>query len=306
MKNSKNIAAAAFAALVICLMSASAVFAQHGRASRPSVSTTIVINEIYGGAGCGNPNCSTYKNDYIELKNISGLPVDISGWSVQYASATGSSWTSKTDIPTPTILLAGDTYLIAEAFGTNGINDLPTPNLTGTIALKADAGKVALVNNTTALTGTCPTGSQIIDLVGYGATASCYETARAPAPSMTNSISRNASGTDTDDNSVDFTAGTPSPMAAQYPTAAEASVSGRVVTANGNGIRNVLISITGGNTPQRLIARTGSFGYYRIDGLEAGNTYVITIQSKNYTFAEPSRVITVNDSLTDIDFTALP
>jgi len=67
----------------------------------------------------------------------------------------------------------------------------------------------------------------------------------------------------------------------------------------------VLISITGGNTPQRLIARTGSFGYYRIDGLEAGNTYVITIQSKNYTFAEPSRVITVNDSLTDIDFTAL-
>ncbi|MBE7516768.1 MAG: carboxypeptidase regulatory-like domain-containing protein [Chloracidobacterium sp.] len=88
-------------------------------------------------------------------------------------------------------------------------------------------------------------------------------------------------------------------------TAAPASVSGRVVTANGNGIRNVLISITGGNTPQRLIARTGSFGYYRIDGLEAGNTYVITIQSKNYTFAEPSRVITVNDSLTDIDFTAL-
>ncbi|MBE7516770.1 MAG: carboxypeptidase regulatory-like domain-containing protein [Chloracidobacterium sp.] len=107
---------------------------------------------------------------------------------------------------------------------------------------------------------------------------------------------------------VGFTGGTPDIGAKEMltPTASAVSVSGRVTTANGNGIRNVLISITGGNTPQRLIARTGSFGYYRIDGLEAGNTYVITIQSKNYTFAEPSRVITVNDSLTDIDFTALP
>ena len=66
---------------------------------------------------------------------------------------------------------------IQEAAGTGGTVSLPTPDATGNIAMAAGAGKVALVNTTTALSIACPTGASIIDFVGYGSTANCF---RAP------------------------------------------------------------------------------------------------------------------------------
>jgi predicted extracellular nuclease len=78
--------------------------------------------------------------------------------------------------------------------------------------MSATAAKVAVLNVTTALTGACPTGAQIIDLVGYGATANCSETAVAPAPSTTTADIRAGGGcTDSDNNSTDFTAIAPNP-----------------------------------------------------------------------------------------------
>ena len=102
--------------------------------------------------------------------------------------------------------------LVAESFGANGVNTLPTPDVTGTIAMSATAAKVALVNTTTALTGACPTGATIVDLIGYGTTPNCFETALAPAPSTTTADVRGTNGcTETDNNSTDFTATTPNP-----------------------------------------------------------------------------------------------
>jgi hypothetical protein len=173
----------------------------------PTVSTTVVISQIYGGAGCGTAGCSTWQNDYIELHNVSGSAVDLTGYSVQYSSATGGSWTNRTNLPSVT-LQPGEYYLIAEGAGANGVSAIPTPDATGSIAMSATAGKIALVNNTTALTGSCPTGAGIVDFVGYGTTANCYEgTGPASAPSTTNAIFRNSNGcSDTDDNAADFTA----------------------------------------------------------------------------------------------------
>ncbi len=177
----------------------------------PSVpSTTIVISQVYGGAGCGTAGCSTYKNDYIELFNRGSAPQSLNGWSVQYAAATGTAWqvTNLTNVT----LQPGQYYLVAEGAGANGVNNIPTADATGTIAMSATAAKVALVNTTTALSGSCPTGAQIVDLVGYGATASCFETAVAPAPSTTTADVRAGAGcTETDNNSTDFTATTPNP-----------------------------------------------------------------------------------------------
>jgi len=90
------------------------------------------------------------------------------------------------------------------------------------------------------------------------------------------------------------------------PTASEVSVSGRVLTANGQGIRNARVSVSGNTLPQRLYAMTGPFGFYRIDGLEAGETYVVTVGAKTYVFQVPSRVITLADSVEDLDFIAQP
>ena len=98
-----------------------------------------------------------------------------------------------------------------------------------------------------------------------------------------------------------------SPFALAFlgPTAAAASVSGRVTTAGGNGIRNADIALIGSDGVTRR-AVTSSFGYFRFDDIPTGENYVIRIASKRYVFAQPTRVIAVNDELADVDFVAEP
>jgi len=82
------------------------------------------------------------------------------------------------------------------------------------------------------------------------------------------------------------------------PTAAGVSISGRVLSADGRGLRNAFVYLTD-NTGRTRTTRTGTFGYYRFDGIEAGQVAVIGVNSKLYQF-EP-RVLVVNDSLSDVN-----
>jgi uncharacterized delta-60 repeat protein len=84
--------------------------------------------------------------------------------------------------------------------------------------------------------------------------------------------------------------------------AENATIGGRISTASGRAIRNVTLQISGGNLTQPKIARTNSFGYYRFQDLEVGQIYVVSIAAKRYTFANPSRVITLNENLDGEDF----
>ncbi|HEX8162024.1 MAG TPA: lamin tail domain-containing protein [Pyrinomonadaceae bacterium] len=203
------------AACVLCFVLASAQAAL-------AVSPNVVISQVYGGAGCGTAGCSTYQNDFIELFNRGTTPVSVNGWSVQYAAAAGTSW--QVTVLTNFTLQPGQYYLVAESSSANGVNPLPTPDASGTIAMSATAAKVALVNTTTALSGACPTGAQIVDLVGYGATATCFEGAGpAPAPSTTTADIRKGAGRiDTDNNNLDFDAATPTPRNSASPTVSTA------------------------------------------------------------------------------------
>lgn len=183
----------------------------------PDASPKLVISQIFGGGGnSGAP----FRNDFIEIFNNGTSPVNLAGWSVQYASATASTW-SVTPL-TSFILLPGQYYLIQESSGgSNGVL-LPSPEATGTIAMAAGSGKVALVKNSNALTGTCPNDVNIIDLVGYGNTANCF---RGPAPaaaaSNSNALLRATNGcTDTRNNVTDFAVGVPNPRNTKSPTAA--------------------------------------------------------------------------------------
>lgn len=175
-----------------------------------AVSTTpqVVISQVYGGGGNSG---AAYMNDFIELFNRGTSSVNLTGWSVQYASATGTSWTNTTALTNVT-LAPGQYYLIKGASGGAVGAVLPTPDATGTINMSATTGKVALVNSTTALTGACPTGTSIIDFVGFG-TANCFEgTATTPAPSNSTAVLRGSNGcTDNNENSSDFASGTPTP-----------------------------------------------------------------------------------------------
>jgi len=169
--------------------------------------TNLTISQVYGGGGNSG---ATYINDFIEIYNAGTATVNLSGYAVQYASASGSTWsvTALTGTIAP-----GAHYLIQEAAGSGGTTSLPTPQVIGTIAMSATAGKIALTSSATALTVSNPVGtSTVVDFVGYG-TANAYEgTGAAPAPSATTSDLRAGNGaTDTDNNAADFTAGTVNP-----------------------------------------------------------------------------------------------
>jgi Calx-beta domain/Carboxypeptidase regulatory-like domain len=86
------------------------------------------------------------------------------------------------------------------------------------------------------------------------------------------------------------------------PTAANISISGRVLNANGRAIPRAVISVTNQNGEQQT-ARTNPFGFYRFSEIPAGQIYVITAVSKRYTFAS-SHVFSATENLTDVDFFA--
>jgi hypothetical protein len=167
------------------------------------------ISQAYGGGGNTG---ATFKNDFIELYNAGSSAVSLAGWSIQYSS---SSATTATNTIT---LLSGSIgpkqyFLIQEAAGTGGTQNLPTPDVTGTIAMSGTAFKLALVNNSTPLIGSTPANSTgIVDYVGVGS-ANIYEgSGTAPAPSNTTAIFRKNGGeTDSNNNASDFETGTPNP-----------------------------------------------------------------------------------------------
>jgi hypothetical protein len=96
----------------------------------------------------------------------------------------------------------------------------------------------------------------------------------------------------------DWTAGE-----ALAPTAANVPVAGRVTTIEGRGIGGARVIMTDeqGNTRTAL---TNPFGYYNMGEVQAGRSYTVNVADKTYVFVP--RVITVQDELTNLDFTGVP
>lgn len=179
-----------------------------GNGSTTTPTTTgLVISQAFGSGGnAGAP----FNADFVELHNNSNASISLSGLSIQYGSATSSTWSGVSALPAASIP-AGGYYLIQiSAIGANGAS-LPTPDYIATppISMAGANGKVAIVTGTTAV-ASC-TESTIIDLLGYG-TANCGETAPSAAMTSTTAAWRLNNGcTDTDDNSADFTIEAPAP-----------------------------------------------------------------------------------------------
>ncbi len=87
------------------------------------------------------------------------------------------------------------------------------------------------------------------------------------------------------------------------PSAANVSLQGRTMLQAGNGIRNVRVTLTEQDGTQHY-ATTGSFGYFRFDDLRSGQTVIVSVAAKRYTFSQPDRVVSLQDNLTDFDFIA--
>jgi uncharacterized protein (TIGR03437 family) len=230
-----------FSLLGVFLATAGAVHAQQNQ---------VVISQIYGGGGnAGAP----LRSDFIELFNRGSVSVNVVGWTVQYASSSGSSW-DRTELSG--VIQPGRYLLVAEHTGDTGTL-IPTAEVSGSINLSATAGKVALVLSDTPLTGSSPTTAAIVDFVGYG---SANASEGSPAPALSNSLAaqRKGSGcTDTNRNSDDLSTGFPQPRNGQTALVSCGSSPAGPVIASG-GITNAANYSGGAVSPGELVTLFGS------------------------------------------------
>ncbi|BDP44442.1 nuclease (plasmid) [Deinococcus aetherius] len=164
----------------------------------PTGVAKLVVSQVFGGGGNSG---SVYKNDFIEIFNAGSEAVNLAGYSVQYASATGTSW--QVTPLTSFNLAPGQYYLVQEMVGTGGTTSLPTPDATGNIPMSGSAGQVLIAEGTTAVTDRA--NANVRDYVSYSGLTS------------TTSFNRAGAGcTDTDAN-ADFTASPAAPRNSSAP-----------------------------------------------------------------------------------------
>lgn len=170
------------------------------------------MSQLYPG---GSTTTSTFNTKYVELHNRNGAAQDLSNWSLQYETATGTTFYVAA-IPAGTTIAANGYLLVGLDYLDGGVptggTALPiTPDLmVAGIYPSSVNGKLALANSTTPLSSTCA-GANLVDLVGYG-TANCSAgNMAAPASSPTTALLRAGDCTNTNVNSADFTSGTPAP-----------------------------------------------------------------------------------------------
>jgi len=210
----------AFAFVAVCLFVA---LQSSARAQSAAGSPDIVISQVYSRGGEAG---ATYRSDFVELFNRGAASVDVSGWTVEIKGLEGqpATTTAFSFASNNSVILPGKHFLFEFARGTEGqeilLADFPafsfSPNLSGAGAY------VALYRGSHTVTfGSCPSGADLVDFVGYG-TAACREGfASAPAPSAAQALVRRDGGcTDTDDNSADFQLGTPTPRNSFFSAAA--------------------------------------------------------------------------------------
>lgn len=181
--------------IAVCLL-----FAQSALAAN-----AVRISQVYGGNG------NTYNQDYVELFNSTGSDINISGWSLQYGSATGTTNLGActlclTTLPQGSVIRACGYFLVGLIKGTVGA-DLPvTPDFEVPAGnnISSTNGKIGLKSDAT--TTPCSPQSAFVDLVGWGS-ANCYEgTGATAALTATSAALRNNDGMDDSDvNSADFT-----------------------------------------------------------------------------------------------------
>lgn len=289
------------------LLTVTAVVPAFAEDTPPAQANHVIISQIYGSGGLAG---AIYKNDFIELYNPTGAPVDLSTWSVQYAP--GDAGKAYYPILLSGTIGPGKYYLVQLKGGTNG-EALPTPEVMGSSDLSGSKGKVALVSRATAITGLADV-DVLVDLVGYG-TGSDFEGKATGTMSSTTALVRKNLGVDTDNNFNDFMSATPAPKNGSSssgpvvetqcvkPTASK--VSGMIdvnsvvtfaSTTSGSAIEFTTVTTTPDSwTLGSSVTVTEDTTYYvraTKDGL--ANSDVATFA---YTVKDPNQIMTVKEAL---------
>jgi hypothetical protein len=86
------------------------------------------------------------------------------------------------------------------------------------------------------------------------------------------------------------------------PSAAQVEIIGRVIDEKGSGIRGATLTLTNANSLETRTVLTSTFGYYRIESVDVGDFYILTVNHRRYGFPNGQLAFTVVDTLTDMDF----
>jgi hypothetical protein len=82
------------------------------------------------------------------------------------------------------------------------------------------------------------------------------------------------------------------------------SISGRVKMSNGRPIKSAVIVLKDPDTGEVVRSTlSSSFGYYRLDQVESGRTYVLSVSHKRYLFVFPAQLLEINEDRAGLDFT---
>jgi len=119
--------------------------------------------------------------------------------------------------------------------------------------------------------------------------------------SLIGTVGQDAAGTTSTGGSFALTDGFWQ-AAALAPTAAEVTVGGRVLSSLNAAIPRAIVTFTGADGVTHA-AVTNNFGFYTITGLQAGQTYLITVSARRYIFAP--QAVSVVDNLTGYDLRML-
>lgn len=263
----------------------------------------IVISQIYTGGGTPG---AAFQNSFIELFNRSNSPRDLVGVPIAFTSATGTftfsiAFTSSRGIT----LNPGQHFLIQ--LGSSGPSGMPLPSPDGIAAQNLDAsGKIALLKFGSPLpVGACPLADpNILDFVGYGAAANCFE-GSGPTANLSNTTAAlrlNNGCTDANNNAADFSTGVPNPRNTSSPaTPCGAIVSLDASTFNVNeNVGSISVGITRSGdtsaaaTVDYLTSDSGSATCSAVTGQASSRCdYITTLGKINFAAGETSKTILI-------------
>jgi subtilisin-like proprotein convertase family protein len=83
------------------------------------------------------------------------------------------------------------------------------------------------------------------------------------------------------------------------PTAANANITGKVVTPSGRGISRATVKLTATSNSQVYRAATNIFGNFRLNEIPVGETYILSVEHKSYRFE--NRTFTLQEDLEGLE-----
>lgn len=86
--------------------------------------------------------------------------------------------------------------------------------------------------------------------------------------------------------------------------AGDVVLGGRILTKSGAGLKGAMVTISGGDLAAPRTVTTSTFGHYIFDDLNAGQTYIVSVAARRYTFQTPAMAVSLEEDLAEVNFVA--